>query len=244
MCFDCFPVAKAVPEYVTKSEDVEDIKKLQEFSYLPCIGNDLINLKVKKATEETKKGEILFYAWREGVAYEDITSLDQTVRNDLRSSQLIFKDFYDYLTYEQKEKDKISGKEIIEILNKLNSKEYKLEEKLKELAEQDGILDISSYGNYLKISKKEEGKETKINDDFYKILNIYLEEGNVNRISFYNIDNTLDLSKVDTSKVTEKILHFENYEGALDCFSLTGDIEIHFTNTNGSIASQILKAIA
>lgn len=124
MCFDFGRIIYGISE----TTDKEDVTKLKNVYYVPCVNNNLLNLKVSSgmsAVEEKQVGFTdydIFQNWK----YEDVTSLDESVQNDYRDGILKFHDFYDYLTIEQQHSPTISKEEINEILDKLNEKENTL----------------------------------------------------------------------------------------------------------------------
>lgn len=95
MCIDCSGLSGS-KEWICESTDPYDEKKLEKFIYLPIVGNNTFNLKVREAKGE----DAVFNVFEKSYAYET-TSLDQTIRNDLRGSISKIQLLSNYLSYEQ-----------------------------------------------------------------------------------------------------------------------------------------------
>lgn len=241
ICFDSYPIIDN-REYITETSDIEDATKLKEIVYLPAIGKSTLSLKVKKAVLEEEKQKSMFSLWEDKFFIEDITSLDQTVRNDLRENVVVFQSLSNCLNYEQREKETITKEEMNEILEELNSPQHKLEEAIEELSNQNDVIEVSTYANNLWITKKDNTSPKELPKEFYEKLNALLKESDINHLYLKNIDDTiLDISQIDTSNITNSNLDFTNFEGNLDCSSLKGDICVEFTNTSGVSAAEILS---
>lgn len=124
MCFDFARIMDDISETTNK----EDVTKLKNVYYVPCVNNNLLNLKISSgmsAVEERQAGFgylNIFQNWK----YEDITSLDESVRNDYRGGIVRFHNLNDYLTEEQQYNRTITIEEINKILDKLNEEDKKL----------------------------------------------------------------------------------------------------------------------
>lgn len=248
ICFDLENAAISTmanfSQDIKETDNVEDVTKLREVGFIPSIGNHLFNLKISEVKNGETNDKVICSYGERNYAYEDITSLDETIRNDLRSNKLEFKNIRDYLTPKQiyENDGRITASELAEVLDKLNSPEYKLVEKVEELTEQNELVNVyySIDDDDLTISKKENASGN-LPEKFYEELNTVIKDGNIKRIYLNNLDNTFDLTKLNTSEEMEITLRFENYEGTLDCSSLRGKQEFYFTNTKGNSAAEIVS---
>lgn len=124
----CFDFGRIIYE-IFETTDKEEVTKLKKVYYIPCINNNnLLNLKVSSGMSAVEENQVdfikydIFQEWK----FEDITSLDESVRNDYRGGILRYHNLYDYLTGEKQYNRTITIEEINEILDKLNEKEKKL----------------------------------------------------------------------------------------------------------------------
>ncbi len=120
MCFD----SSGFPIPVDETIDETDVTKLRRVYYSPSIENDLINLKLSSGMTEVEEAVINYSVYNGKLVFEDITSLDQSVRNDLRGGTFEVQNIYDYLTDEQIYNGIVTYEEVIQILDELNEKDY------------------------------------------------------------------------------------------------------------------------
>lgn len=220
----------------TNKYKVEDLHKVY---YFPSIGNDFKHLKVSSGMsvlEEKEKHIFYIFDVKNNSVLEDITMLDQTLRNDLRGKRIVVKDLRCYLEflYGGFCPKVITQQEILEIVDKLNNPQLRLEKRMEEkvslLNETNSPIKLfyshESDGSYLVISFNEEGKKENLSDSFYEQINEIIKKGNVKEIVFHNIDETcFDLAK------------------KVDYSVILGEIKIEFENTSSAIAKEILSAL-
>lgn len=121
MCFDL----SHYPLQVEKTTNIEDVTKLRTIYYFPSIENDLINLKLSSGMTQVEENIANYNIFDKSFIFEDITSLDQTVRNDFRGGTFQTKSIYDHLTEEQRVTNKIKQNEVLELLEELNNQNRK-----------------------------------------------------------------------------------------------------------------------
>ena len=119
MCFDL----TNLPIQVDETTDKEDVTKLRTVYYFPSVENNLANLKLSSGMTKVEEDINDYnYSYR-NFAFEDITFLDQTIRNDLRGNIIQTKNISDYLTEEQINNRTITSEEIVEVLEQLNNQD-------------------------------------------------------------------------------------------------------------------------
>lgn len=123
MCFDF----NHLPLEVKETTDIEDVTKLRTVYYIPCVENNLMNLKISSGMNaiEDDVANIRDLNIREHYVIDDITSLDQTVRNDLRENTMAFRNLYGYLEETQDSSYRtITREELDQLLDDLNAQKY------------------------------------------------------------------------------------------------------------------------
>lgn len=122
MCFDFEEIIDNVLETTNK----EDVTKLKEFYYAPCINNKLLNLKMSSGMSVVEEKRTNYSRYDKNFIIEEITSLEQSIYNDLYNEKIQVENIRDYLTEEQKDSNFITIEEINELLDQLNKKDKKL----------------------------------------------------------------------------------------------------------------------
>lgn len=105
-----------------------------------------------------------------------------------------------------------------------------------------GNVDVIYQKESLTISGKgEDLYSEKLSDDFYYRLNLLIREGDIKGLSFRNLKDSFDFSKVNFTNI--KSLSFANCSGVVDCSNALQEYdEIRFSNTSWEIATEILES--
>lgn len=99
-----------------------------------------------------------------------------------------------------------------------------------------GGYNLCLYNKYRYEGKKE------LSEEFYTNLNILLENTDITRLYFRNVDDRFDFSKVNLSNIEDLALDIENYEGTLpeSIFDQTFS-ELYFHNASLEVATELMK---
>ena len=111
---------------ICETTNKEDVTKLKEFYYAPCINNKLLNLKMSSGMSVVEEERTNYSRYDKNFIIEEITSLEQSIYNDLYNEKIQMENIRDYLTEEQKDSNFITIEEINELLDQLIKKDKKL----------------------------------------------------------------------------------------------------------------------
>ncbi len=99
---------------------------------------------------------------------------------------------------------------------------------------------VSTYRDLVISGKTNFDASDKLSDDFYRSLNLLIEQADIHELHFWRLDNRFDFSKVDFANIAD--LGFSDYNGTFDCSNFTQKYEkLSFDNTPFAVAIKILS---